>query len=288
MGRWRATTTLTVVLCSGCSDSVVLSDPEGWLELRYDCDAFEPVARSTAQRDVLREYASRIVLRAAQESRLDSLRSVVDAYADLGSPRLEEAVVTHLCRDGRLADRSQLDSARLTQQPSPSSLPPLSREADSLRRANAGLVLRHGDRAPDFIAPYLDSAYLAGTPDHLRTSDLRGNWVLLDFWATWCGPCRKAHPEIVAFAERYADRNLTVLGVFHRDWPRAGIEYMEQDIGDAYRTVVDEDVRIADLYGVYGIPQLFLIDPSGVIAARHYDPEGLVEYFEAQLTPRAR
>jgi thiol-disulfide isomerase/thioredoxin len=265
-----------------------LSDPDGWLELSYDCDAFQSIAHSAAQRDIVREYANRIVLQAAQENRLDSLQALVQQYGEPSSAGLEEAVVSHLCRDGRLAARSVLDSARLTQQPSPSTLPPLSREADSLRRANAGRVLRHGDPAPDFIAPYLDSAFLAGAPDHVRASDLRGNWVLLDFWATWCGPCLKAHPAIVAFAERYADQNLIVLGVLHHDWPRAGLEYMERDIGDAYRTVVDEDVRIADLYGVYGIPQLFLIDPTGVIAARGYDPETLVEYFEGHLVSRSQ
>lgn len=79
-----------------------------------------------------------------------------------------------------------------------------------------------------------------------------------------------------------------MLGVLHRDWPRAGLEYMERDLGDSYRTVVDEDVRIANLYGVYGIPQLFLIDPTGVVAARGYDPHTLVEYFEADLTSLAR
>jgi hypothetical protein len=73
-----------------------------------------------------------------------------------------------------------------------------------------------------------------------------------------------------------------------RDWPGPALEYVERDLGGAYRTVVDEDVRIATLYGVCGIPQLFLIDPVGVIAARGYGPETLVEYSEASSTTGSR
>jgi thiol-disulfide isomerase/thioredoxin len=279
---------VAVALSAACTESVVLRDREGWLELSYACDAFAPVARSQTQWGIVREHANRIVLLAAQESRLDSVNAVVRGYEE-GGGLLEEAVVDHLCRDGRIAPRAQLDSARLTQEPAASRLPPLSPEAD---RAYLGRVrervLLGGDPAPNFIAPWLDSAYLAGQPDHLELSNLRGNWVMLDFWATWCGPCRRAHPNVVAFAERYADRNLVVVGVLHRDWPGAALEYIQRDLGEAYRTVVDEDVRIATLYGVYGIPQVFLIDPGGIIAARGYGPETLVEYFEVSLTTGAR
>jgi thiol-disulfide isomerase/thioredoxin len=275
-----------VALTTACGDSVVLSDAGEWLELRYRCDAFESVAHSEAQIDIVREYANRIVLLAAQENRFDSVGTVVDGYSNGPAVRLEEAVVQHLCRDGRIAERAQL-AAALTEAPDTGrGDPPISREADSAYMANIGRVLLPGRPAPDFIAPWLDSAYLAGRPDHLALSDLRGNWVILDFWATWCGPCRRAHPGLVAFAERYADRNLRVVGIDHRDWPDDALEYLSRDLGNAYRSVVDEDVRIANAYGVYGIPQVFLIDPDGIIAARGHGPDQVAEYFEGQLTAR--
>jgi thiol-disulfide isomerase/thioredoxin len=232
MRRWWGSVAIAVASSAACGDSVVLSDADGWLELTYDCDAFTPVAVSEVERRIVREYANRIVLGASAENRLDSLKAIVEVYDEPSGVVLEEAVVSHLCTDGRIASRLQLDSA-LTPRPRRSA-PPISPGADSMRRASPVYVLRPGDEAPDFILPLLDSAYLADAPEHLQLSDLRGNWVLLDFWATWCGPCIRLHPELVALANRYAERNVIVLGVLHRDFPSNALAYMERDLGSAY------------------------------------------------------
>ncbi|MEQ1913151.1 MAG: TlpA disulfide reductase family protein [Vicinamibacterales bacterium] len=261
-----------------------MSDADGWLELTYDCDAFTPVAVSEVERRIVREYANRIVLGASAENRLDSLKTIVEVYDEPSGVVLEEAVVSHLCTDGRIASRLELDSA-LTPRPGRKA-PPISPEADSIRRANPSLVLRSGDEAPNFIAPLLDSAYLADTPEHLQLSDLRGNWVVLDFWATWCGPCIAIHPGMVALADRYAERDVIVLGVLHRDFPSEALAYMERDLGSAYQTVVDEGSRVSALYNVWGIPQLILIDPAGMVAAQGYHAGTMIEYLEARLSVR--
>ena len=128
-------------------------------------------------------------------------------------------------------------------------------------------------------------ALLRGRYKELRLSDLRGRWVLLDFWATWCGPCLAVHPKIVALGERYADLGLVTVGVLHRDWPGPALEYVAADLEGSYRSVIDEDVRIANLYGIYGIPQLFLIDPAGTIASRS-NLDDFIALIEAQPAPR--
>src|SRR5688572_22302734 len=143
MKRWRGP--VAIASLAACSESVVLSDPDGWLELTYDCEAFTPVAVSEIERGIVREYASRIVLSAASENRLDSLGAIVEVY-ELAGVGLEQAVVSHLCHDGRIASRLELDSA-LTPRPRRKA-PPISPEADSSRRANSSLgVLRSGNQA---------------------------------------------------------------------------------------------------------------------------------------------
>jgi thiol-disulfide isomerase/thioredoxin len=254
------------ILLAACGNDVVLSDAEGWLPLRYDCSRFESAAFSTAQQDVVRDYASRIVLMAARESRLDSLESITGAY---DSPELlEEAVVRHMCADGRLASLAELDSARTPPPREPGrGRPAISPESDSIYRERGFFAFQRGDPAPTFTAPWLDSAYLAGRPDHVRLADLRGKWVLLNFWATWCGPCIGKHPDMVEMAERYADEGLVVIGVLHRDGPDVALTWLNDNPpGHVYRTIVDEGARISARYGIYGIPRNYLIDPDGYIA----------------------
>ncbi len=259
------------LLLAACGDSVVLSDADGWLELKYDCERIAPAAYSSAQQSVVREYANRIVFAAARESRLDSVDAVVQGYDGPSPALLEEAVVYHLCHGGRLASVAALDSARNPPPRAPGrGSPPTSPASDSARRANLGVLLRPGAPAPTFIAPWLDSAYLAERPDHLRLNDLRGRWVLLNFWATWCGPCLRKHPEMVEISERYADRDLVVLGVLHRDWPDEALDWLSTRPVGRYRTIVDEDLRISNLYGIYGIPRVYLIDPAGNVADNAY------------------
>lgn len=260
--RYLLGATIAVVLLSACRDEVVLHDADGWLELRYDCERFQPAAHSSAQRAIVRGYAVRIVRQAARENRLDSLGAITDLSNE---GLLEQAVASYMCSDGRLASQAEVDSARLAETVLPADqMPP----PEGTRRFRLYGVPVHST-APDFIAPILEERYLLGHPDHLQLSDLRGKYVLLDFWGTWCAPCASDFPKVAKLADDFADRELAVVGVLHRDRPRWALDWLEEQ-PTPFPTIVDESGRIAQLYGVNGIPRYYLIDPSGRVAANAF------------------
>ena len=119
-----------------------------------------------------------------------------------------------------------------------------------------------GKTAPDFTAQTPD-----GTPFHL--ADLHGKYVLLDFWASWCGPCRMENPNVSANYRKYKDRNFVVLS-FSLDENKAS---WKQAIGDDHMDWYHAgDLKgwhspIVQLYMVAGVPKSYLIDPDGKIVA---------------------
>jgi thiol-disulfide isomerase/thioredoxin len=123
-----------------------------------------------------------------------------------------------------------------------------------------------------------------------QLSAQRGKVVLMDFWATWCGPCKKAMPAIQALHERFAARGLVVYGINSRENdPQAPIEYFKE-VGYTYSSLLQGD-EVAAAYGVGGIPHLFLIGPDGIVAHQSvgFSPdleEELAKEIEALLPPK--
>jgi thiol-disulfide isomerase/thioredoxin len=115
--------------------------------------------------------------------------------------------------------------------------------------------------APDFTLPQLDG-------QKLTLSSYRGKVVLLDFWATWCVPCREEIPRFVELQKEYGDRGLQIIGVSMDD--------SADPVGPFYQQfhmnypVVMGDAKIGEMYGgVLGLPIAFLIDRDGRIYAKH-------------------
>jgi peroxiredoxin len=108
----------------------------------------------------------------------------------------------------------------------------------------------------------------------VKLADYKGKVVLLNFWATWCGPCKLEIPWFVEFEQKYKDRDFAVLGVsFDDDGWKSVRPYVEQHKIN-YRIMIGSEA-IGQLYGnVDALPTSFIIDRQGRIAARH---EGLVD-----------
>lgn len=124
--------------------------------------------------------------------------------------------------------------------------------------------LEAGQRAPDFELAGLD-----GKP--LRLSDLRGRPVLLNFWATWCGPCRQEMPLLQETAERYADRGLAVVGVDVGEGAETVRNYA-RSLGVEFPILLDSTQDISDRFRVYALPTSFFIDSQGVIDLHFIGP----------------
>jgi len=114
--------------------------------------------------------------------------------------------------------------------------------------------------APDFTLPDTD-----GKPFTL--SSLRGKYVLLDFWASWCGPCRQENPNVVATYHQFKDKNFTVLGV-SLDKEKSQWLTAIKDDGLEWKQVSDLkfwNSAAGALYNVESIPYNVLIDPKGKV-----------------------
>jgi cytochrome c biogenesis protein CcmG, thiol:disulfide interchange protein DsbE len=136
-----------------------------------------------------------------------------------------------------------------------------------------------GEVAPDFTAPALDGG-------EVRLSDYRGRPVVVNFWASWCNPCRKEFPLLAAARAKHRDDGLEVIGVSYRDIPSDARAFARSR--DA-RWLLARDDRgvIAGGYGVRAIPQTFFIDREGKVAARVFGITS-VDDLESTLKPILR
>lgn len=118
--------------------------------------------------------------------------------------------------------------------------------------------------APDFTLKLLDG----GT---LTLSELRGSVVVVDFWASWCWPCRQEAARLVQAYEEYRDRGVEFVGVGIWDRP-AEAEAFVEEFGVPYPTGLDVPGAILVEYGVSGIPEKYFVDAEGRIAAKFVGP----------------
>jgi len=127
------------------------------------------------------------------------------------------------------------------------------------RVASAG-VAEVGDPAPDFTLSTLDGA-------SVTLAELKGRPVVVNFWASWCNPCREEFPLLAEALDSHENADLAIVGITYRDIESDSRDFVE-DMGVTWPQGVDEDNEVARAFGVRAIPQTFFIDRDGNIAAR--------------------
>jgi len=121
-----------------------------------------------------------------------------------------------------------------------------------------------GKPAPAFTAPRLDDASRS-----LRRDDLLGQVWMLNVWASWCGPCRQEHPLVVELGRR---KLVPVYGLNYKDKRETATQWLAE-LGDPYTaTLWDGDGKVGIDFGVYGVPETFIIDKQGVVRLKHVGP----------------
>ncbi len=138
-----------------------------------------------------------------------------------------------------------------------------------------------GETAPD------KELQAIGSPGVGKIADYRGNWVLVNFWASWCGPCKSEAPALESFQRANEAQGFTVLGINLYDSTDKAIEFIHR-YGLTYPQLHESggDDR-KDAYGMTGFPENFLVDPQGHIALIRRGPVD-ASYLDEMVAPLIR
>jgi len=104
----------------------------------------------------------------------------------------------------------------------------------------------------------------------LALTDLQGQILVINFWASWCFPCRGEHPALTAAARDYRDQGVTMIGMIYQDDPGPVNAFLDElgRGGDNYRYLLDPSSRAAVEFGVFGVPETYFVDAEGIIVGK--------------------
>ena len=152
-----------------------------------------------------------------------------------------------------------------------SSLGATIKDNPAIKQVNESLQAKKATKAGQ---PFVDFT-IVQDPENPETSTVKfsdyagkGKYLLVDFWASWCGPCKAEIPNIKAVYEKYAGEDFDVLSVAVWDKPEASVKAAE-DLGITWNQIINAQQVPTDLYGIEGIPHIMLVGPDGIILNRN-------------------
>lgn len=137
-----------------------------------------------------------------------------------------------------------------------------------------------GEVAPDFGLTTLEG-------EGVKLSDYKGQPVILNFWATWCAPCRVEMPELEDTYQAHKDDGLVILALNREEAPEVVKEYFVDEMGLSFTALLDETGAVAESYGVFNMPTTYFVSPEGEVKVIHRGPMNreLIEDYLAQTVP---
>jgi thiol-disulfide isomerase/thioredoxin len=133
-----------------------------------------------------------------------------------------------------------------------------------------------GNLAPDFQLMNMEG-------QNVTLSDLRGNPVIINFWASWCGPCREEMPFLQQIYEKWNKEGVLLQTINLRENPPQIAQYMQSN-GLTFPVLLDTDGSVTQDYNVIGIPTTFFIDKDGVIQAKRLGPFSSTNEIETNIS----
>lgn len=126
--------------------------------------------------------------------------------------------------------------------------------------------MKEKSRAPDFSLPNL-----LEENEKVRLRDFRGKLLMLNFWASWCVPCRDEMPAMERLYRQYRDQGFVILGVNIQDDKKSAVAFVKE-LKLTFPMAFDPNGEVGRLYGAWGLPATYLIDPNGIALARAWGP----------------
>ncbi len=132
-----------------------------------------------------------------------------------------------------------------------------------------------GDRIPDFSLTTFDG-------QSYNTADLRGQVILINFWASWCDPCKEEAAALEQAHQEYQERGVVFLGVNYVDTEPEALAYLDQ-FGITYPNGPDLGTEISQAFRMRGVPETYIVDRQGTLVSRKIGPYGSLSEIEAAL-----
>ncbi len=128
-------------------------------------------------------------------------------------------------------------------------------------------VLNVGEEAPNVTLSVINEGNINTDLSAVRINQLKGKVVVLNFWATWCPPCKKEMPLLEATYNKYKEKGLIVLGVNYNEDSETITKFVKE-MGITFPVALDRDFKVTKAYGVLALPTTFFIDRNGIIRDR--------------------